>query len=158
MRKYTIATAVALCSFLTGSSAETGSPMIHHTLLTDTIPTWDSTKVAPPDDKIFEMVEFEATFPGNIEGWRTFLEANLNADVPAKRKAPPGNYTVIVQFIVDKTGRVSDINPLTAHGFGMEAEVVRVMRRSPRWTPAVQNGRPVKAYRKQPITFAITKE
>ena len=155
MRHYTIATAFVLFFALIGLTA--GSTSTYTTPVTDTIPTWDSSKVAAPDDTIIEMVEFEATFPGDLQGWRAFLEANLNADVPAKRKAPVGNYTVVVQFIVDKTGKVSDIKALTAHGFGMEAEVIRVMRRSPRWTPAVQNGRPVKAYRKQPITFAISK-
>ena len=124
--------------------------------VSDTIPVTGTSKDSAVE-KVFEMVEFEATFPGEMAGWRTFLEANLNGDVPAKRKAPYGNYTVVVQFIVDKTGKVSDIKALTAHGFGMEAEVMRVMRKSPRWIPAVQNGRPVKAYRKQPITFAVSR-
>jgi len=103
-------------------------------------------------------VEFEAIFPGEQDGWAIFLQKNLNPNIPIKRKAPAGIYTVVVQFIVDKTGKLSDIKALTNHGFGMEEEVMRVMRRSPRWQPAVQNGRPVKAYRKQPVTFAITQE
>ncbi len=37
----------------------------------------------------------------------------------------------------------------------MEAEVVRMLKKSPKWSPAIQNGKPVKAYRKQPVTFVI---
>jgi protein TonB len=40
----------------------------------------------------------------------------------------------------------------------MEAEVIRILRQSPPWVPAVQNGRKVKAYRKQPVTFEISEE
>jgi protein TonB len=122
----------------------------------DTLPATNSSRVAAPDDTVFEVVEFEATFPGEMAGWSAFLEANLNGAIPVKRKAPVGNFTVVVQFIVDQTGKISALKALTAHGFGMEAEVLRVMRKSPRWIPAVQNGRRVKAYRKQPVTFAIS--
>jgi protein TonB len=40
----------------------------------------------------------------------------------------------------------------------MEDEAVKVIRKGPNWVPAIQNGRPVKAYRKQPITFVVTSE
>lgn len=60
-----------------------------------------------------------------------------------------------MQFIVNKDGTVTEIKPLTNHGYGMEQEVTRTIGLSGKWTPAVQNGRPVKAYRKQPVTFAL---
>lgn len=63
---------------------------------------------------------------------------------------------VVVQFIVDQKGTLSDIKALTAHGYGMEQEVIRVLKKSPKWLPAQVNGRKVKAYRKQPITFAVS--
>ena len=103
-------------------------------------------------------MEIEAYYPGGTERWLQFLQANLNSNIPIKRKAPVGTYTVYVQFIVDKEGKISDITPLTNHGFGMEEEVIRVLRRSPRWRPAIQDGRKVKAYRKQPITFVVEDE
>jgi protein TonB len=40
----------------------------------------------------------------------------------------------------------------------MEEEVLRIMAKSPRWEPAIQNGKKVKAYRKQPVTFQIQAE
>ena len=47
---------------------------------------------------------------------------------------------------------------MTNHGYGMEEEAMRVIKKGPKWTPAVQNGRSVKAYRKQPITFQVLGE
>jgi protein TonB len=105
--------------------------------------------------KIFEKVDIEASFPGGEVAWRKFLEQNLRADVPLKRGAPAGSYTVWIQFVVDKNGNVSDLKPLTNLGYGMEAEIVRVLKKSPKWIPANQNGSTVRAYRKQPVTFVI---
>lgn len=107
---------------------------------------------------IFENVEIEASFPGGEEGWRKFLEQNLKPNVPVDNGAPAGTYTVMVQFVVDKEGNVSQIKALTKHGYGMEGEVIRILRKSPKWTPAKQDGRMVKAYRKQPVTFRIIEE
>ena len=101
-------------------------------------------------------VEKEAYFAGEDRAWRRFLEKNLDANVPIRYRAPVGSYLVMVQFVVDKDGKITDIKPLTKFGFGMEEEVVRIIRKSPRWIPAIQFGRNVKAYRKQPITFVVS--
>jgi protein TonB len=110
------------------------------------------------ENKIFEKVEVEAAFPGGEGAWRKFLERNLRGDVASEAGAPAGNYTVWVQFVVDKEGNVSDVKALTSHGYGMEDEAVRVIKKGPQWKPAIQNGRNVKAYRKQPITFQIEEQ
>ena len=110
------------------------------------------------ENKIFEKVEVEASFPGGDGAWRKFLERNLRGDVATENGAPAGTYTVVVQFVVDKEGNVSDVKPLTSHGYGMEDEAVRVIKKGPQWKPAIQNGRNVKAYRRQPITFQIEEQ
>jgi protein TonB len=110
------------------------------------------------ENKIFEKVEIEASFKGGEGAWRKYLERNLNPNAPVDNGAPEGLYTVYVQFIVSKDGSISDVRALTNHGFGMEQEAVRVIKKGPAWTPAVQNGRQVNAYRKQPITFQVTSE
>jgi len=110
------------------------------------------------ENKIFEKVEVEASFPGGDGAWRKFLERNLRGDVASENGAPSGTYTVVVQFVVDKEGNVSDVKALTSHGYGMEDEAVRVIKKGPQWKPAIQNGRNVKAYRRQPITFQIEEQ
>ena len=110
------------------------------------------------ENKVFEKVEIEAAFPGGESAWRKYLERNLNANTPVDNGAPEGSYTVWVQFIVDKEGNISDVKPLTSHGYGMEDEAAKIIKKGPKWTPAQQNGRQVKAYRKQPITFVVQAE
>jgi protein TonB len=110
------------------------------------------------ENKIFEKVEIEASFKGGEGAWRKYLEKTLNANTPVDNGAPEGTYTVWVQFIVDKTGAISDVKALTSNGYGMEDEAVKVIKRGPSWVAAIQNGRPVKAYRKQPITFVVASE
>jgi periplasmic protein TonB len=129
---------------------------------TEAIPVIDEgTKVVeqPKDetnyDQTFTKVEVEAKFPGD---WRKYLTRNLNASAPIDNGAPPGQYTVIVQFIVDKEGKVSDVKAMTNHGYGMEEEAVRVIKKATSWEPAIQNGRQVKAYKKQPITFIVSEQ
>ena len=109
-------------------------------------------------NKIFEKVEIEASFKGGEGAWRKFLERNLNASTPVDNGAPEGTYTVWVQFVVDREGNISEVKSQTNHGFGMEQEAVKVISKGPKWEPAVQNGRKVKAYRKQPITFVVQGE
>jgi protein TonB len=110
------------------------------------------------ENKIFDKVEIEAAFPGGDGKWRQYLERNCNGQVASDNGAAEGTYTTIVQFVVDKEGNISDVRPLSSHGFGMEEEAMRVIKKGPKWSPAVQNGRQVKAYRKQPITFVVTGE
>jgi periplasmic protein TonB len=110
------------------------------------------------ENKIFDKVEIEASFPGGDGKWRQYLERNANGQVATDNGAPEGTYTTVVQFVVDKEGNISDVRALTNHGYGMEDEAMRVIRKGPKWTPAVQNGRQVKAYRKQPITFQVQGE
>jgi periplasmic protein TonB len=110
------------------------------------------------ENKIFDKVEIEASFPGGDSKWRQYLERNANGQVATDNGAPEGTYTTVVQFVVDKEGNISDVRALTNHGYGMEEEAIRVIKKGPKWSPAVQNGRQVKAYRKQPITFRVESE
>jgi len=110
------------------------------------------------ENKIFDKVEIEASFPGGDSKWRQYLERNANGQVATDNGAPEGTYTTVVQFVVDKEGNISDVKSLTNHGYGMEDEAMRVIKKGPKWSPAIQNGRQVKAYRKQPITFQVLSE
>lgn len=112
----------------------------------------------PVSDSIIVRPEIESAFPGGTNSWRSFLVKNLNGATPVDNGAPEGTYTVIVQFIVDKDGNISDLKALTNHGYGMEEEVLKLLKKSPRWEPAIQNGRQVKAYRRQPVTFQVEED
>lgn len=87
--------------------------------------------------------------------WKQYLLKNLNTKIPLDNGAPEGTYTVVVEFSVDKDGSVSDMRALTNHGFGMEEEAMRMIKKGSNWVPGIQNGRQLKMIKKQPITFVI---
>ena len=104
-------------------------------------------------DSLYTREEKEAEFPGGAKAWIKYLQENLNPNVGFKKKIKPGVYQVIIKFIIDKDGTVTDIQPETSFGFGLENEAVRIIKKSGRWIPAKQFGRYVNAYRRQPITY-----
>lgn len=110
------------------------------------------------DNTIFEKVEIEASFPGGLGAWARYLHKTLNSTTPVDNGAPAGTYTVLIKFVVDREGNISDVTPLTNYGYGMEEEAIRAIKNGPNWTPAIQNGNKVNAYRKQPVTFIIPEE
>ena len=112
-------------------------------------------KVADDENKIFTKVEVEAGFPGGEDAWRNYLRKTLNANTPVDYGASGGKYTVIVKFVVSKDGSLSDVKCENDPGFGMCEESIRVIKKTKNWTPAIQNGRNVNAYRRQPITFIV---
>jgi protein TonB len=109
-------------------------------------------------DLPFNTVQIQAHFPGDISEWTKFLQKNLNSDLPVQNGAPAGVYTVIVSFVVDKTGMISDVQAENDPGFGTKAEAIRAIRKGPNWIPAEQNGRKVIYRQKQSISFRVSEE
>lgn len=109
-------------------------------------------------DKEFTSVQIEAQFPGGNAAWRRYLERNLNNNVVQEQGAPPGKYTVVVSFRVDKDGSITEVKAENDPGYGTADEAVRVIKKGPKWTPAQQNGRSVIYRQRQSITFVYTEE
>jgi hypothetical protein len=128
--------------------ADSSKSTATNNIATDSIHTSDQKKT-------YYKVEVEAEFPGGLNEWRRFLQENINSDIPIHNGAPPGTYKVMVKFIVNHDGNVVDILPVTHFGYGMEEEVIRVLKISPRWIAAIQDGKNVNAYKQQPITFVV---
>jgi protein TonB len=106
------------------------------------------------DDAPFYTVEIDASFPGGMPAWARFLNKNLHVPDEAVSNGVSG--TVVVQFIVDLDGNVSDVKAISGpEEGGLRQEAERVIRKSGKWVPAIQNGRHVKAYRRQPVIFQI---
>ncbi len=97
----------------------------------------------------------EATFPGGINNWGLYLVKLLNKKVPARNGAPKGIYKVIIGFVVETNGQVSNVEAETNLGYGMEKEAIRVIKKSPNWDPLVILGIPKRVYLRQPITFLV---
>ena len=105
-------------------------------------------------DKTFTKVEIESEYPGGPSAWLRYLNKNFRYPDEAVNNEIQG--TVVVQFIVDKEGNVSDVQAISGpESGGLREEAIRVIKKSGKWTPAVQNGRQVKSYKKQPIVFKL---
>jgi protein TonB len=112
-------------------------------------------KDADEGDGIFVSVQIESEYPGGIPAWQRFLNKYLRYPQEAQDQGVQG--MVLVQFIVDKEGNVSDVEAVSGPA-ELRAEALRVIKKSGKWTPAVQNGRHVKSYKKQPIGFKLNDE
>jgi hypothetical protein len=97
----------------------------------------------------------EASYPDGDKAWINYLSENINVNVPGKNKASTGSYNVIVAFEIDKSGKIINVTPETNIGFGMEKELMRVIKKSVRWIPAIEYNQPLNAYRRQPLTFLV---
>jgi len=108
-------------------------------------------------EQTFTKVEIESDYPGGQGAWMRYLNKTFRYPEQAVEQEIQG--TVVVQFIVDKEGNVSDVEAISGPtGGGLRDEAIRVIKKSGKWTPAIQNGRQVKSYKKQPITFKLQSE
>ena len=106
-------------------------------------------------EKTFLIVQIESEYPGGLESWKRYLNKNIRYPEEAVENEIEG--TVLIQFIVDKEGNVSDVSAISGPN-ELRGEAERVIRKSGKWTPASQNGRKVKSYKKQPITFVLQRD
>ena len=110
---------------------------------------------AEPD--IFRSVQVEARYPGGQEAWKKYLQRSLRSQIAVDNGAGPGMYSVVVSFLVAKDGTTSEVRAIAAPDpdYGTAAEAVRVIERSGKWQPAIQNGRSVVYREKQTIIFQV---
>ena len=112
-------------------------------------------KVEEDEDKIFTKVEIEAEYPGGQGAWNKYVKKTIEGNIDELTEAGESG-TCVVKFVVDKTGKVSDVEATTMKGSKLAEIAVNAIRKGPNWKPAQQNGRQVNAYRLQPVTFTIT--
>lgn len=108
-----------------------------------------------PED--FGPVEIESTYKGGIAAWQRFLVRNFRVPEAATAVDQPITATVMVRFIVDTAGNVSNVEALSGPDL-LRQEAVRVIKKSGQWMPAIQNGRKVRSCKQQPITVVLQPE
>jgi N-acetylmuramoyl-L-alanine amidase len=109
-------------------------------------------------EKIFTKTEIEPSV--DKKEWTSFLSKNLQPFIvnAAEKGMSPGQYTVVVKFLIRRDGSVGDIKAVKDPGYGLGETVVKFMKDSPKWKPALQNGKPVSSYHEQPVTFVIQEQ
>jgi protein TonB len=106
-------------------------------------------------EKTWTKVEIESEYPGGMRAWQRFLHQNLDYPSQAEEQGIQGFVTV--QFIVDQEGNVSNVEAVSG-AMELRAEAVRVIKKSGKWTPAIQNGHKVKSIKRQPLGFQLASE
>jgi periplasmic protein TonB len=100
-------------------------------------------------------IEVEPSYPGGDSAWKKFLNHNLRYPDDAINNQVQG--TVLVQFLVDTAGNISDIKAISGpKKGGLREEGIRVISLSGKWIPATKNGQKVQAYKTRPIQFKLT--
>ncbi len=90
---------------------------------------------------------------GGAAAWSKFLQKNLRYPTEASEKGISGR--VMVTFVVEKDGQLSNIMVDKGAGYGMDEEAVRVLKLSKAWKPGLANGHPVRVKYVLPMAFVL---
>ena len=107
----------------------------------------------PKTEEIFKSVEQMPQFPGGEAALMKFLASHINYPPMAAENNVQGR--VVVQFVVDKTGKVGEVKVVRNVDKDLDREAVRVCQALPKFTPGRQNGRPVSVWYTLPIQFKL---
>jgi periplasmic protein TonB len=101
------------------------------------------------------VVEEPAEFPGGMKALVRFLERNLHDPRGSDIEEGAANVKVQMQFVINKKGEVERFNAIHSGGERFNEEVIRVLKKMPRWKPARQHKQAVAMYYILPVTFAV---
>lgn len=113
----------------------------------------DSQVVAEDEDSVYMMPQTLATFPGGDRGMIQFISTQLHYPPICQEAGIQGR--VMVRFVVDKDGSISDVVALQSPHEELTKEAVRVVKMMPRWQPAVHDGHVVRCAYTLPILFRL---
>ena len=103
------------------------------------------------DDEVYIMVEKRAEFPGGQSEMLKYIQDNRQYPDEAKENDVHGK--VLVSFIVERDGTLSDVKVKRGIGSGCDEEAVRVITSMPKWRPGEQGGKAVRTSLTLPVTF-----
>jgi Gram-negative bacterial TonB protein C-terminal len=94
--------------------------------------------------------------PEDPIAWKNHLVKAVNLPASVVKNMPKGQYKVEVLFMVNANGKISEVTAENDPGYGLaEKATTAVKNFRGKWIPAVQGGRKVKAYHRQPVTFVV---
>uniref|UniRef100_A0AB33JJF8 M56 family metallopeptidase n=3 Tax=unclassified Prevotella TaxID=2638335 RepID=A0AB33JJF8_9BACT len=108
------------------------------------------------DDKVLEVVEEMPRYPGGTKELMRYLSTNIKYPSNATINKIQGR--VVVQFVVEKDGKLSNVRVRRSVHKLLDAEAVRVVRTMPRWTPGKLKGKTVRVWYNLPIEFRLNDE
>lgn len=103
--------------------------------------------------KVFDVVEEMPSFPGGQGALMSYLASNINYPVVAQENGVQGR--VIVSFVVERDGSISDVRVARSVDPSLDREAQRVVKSMPRWKPGKQNGSAVRVKYTVPVVFRL---
>ena len=110
------------------------------------------TQAAEPE-KVFDMVEQMPTFPGGQQELMSYLGKNIKYPTIAQENGTQGR--VIIQFVVERDGTITDVHVARGVDPYLDKEAVRVVQSMPKWIPGKQNGKAVRVKFTVPVMFRL---
>ena len=107
------------------------------------------------DEQIYEKPDKIAQFPGGMDAYVTWMSANFHYPEKAIRNNVEGR--VVLSFVVNKQGRISDIKVLKSLSPECDKEAIRMVKAMPRWFAAEHQGRKVNCRYTMPVVFKLNK-
>ena len=104
-------------------------------------------------EEVFRSVEQIPQFPGGEAALMKYLQSHINYPPMAAENNVQGR--VVVQFVVDKTGKVGEVKVVRSVDKDLDKEAVRVCKSLPKFTPGRQNGQAVSVWYTLPVTFKL---
>ena len=111
------------------------------------------TVVSQTDQKVFDTVEQMPEFPGGMQAMIEFLQTNMKYPEDAEKQKVEGR--VMVQFVVETDGSVSDVHVAKQVFPSLDAEAIRVVQAMPKWMPGKEKGKVVRVKYNLPIVFRM---
>lgn len=148
---------IAVFSFESSANSKGEFPESVDILNTNLQPTNDTVSVILGKDgnQVFDVVELLPYPSGGMDGWMKYLAESIKYPEEAKKRGIEG--TVVMAFIVNSDGTISDIETLRGIGGGCDQEAKRVIQNAPKWTPAQIAGKPVRCRMRLPLQFKLPK-
>ena len=115
--------------------------------------TKENTKISEDADAPFIIVEQMPQFPGGEKEMLKFIYDNLKYPLLAQEMGVSG--TVIINFVIDREGQITNIKVSRSIGGGCDEEAIRVLGKMPRWSPGRQGGKTVRVSYTLPFKFIL---
>ena len=101
----------------------------------------------------FNVVEDMPAFPGGMDAMIQFLSSNIQYPADAQKQKVDGR--VLVNFVVEKDGSITEVKVIKPTFPSLDAEAVRVVKAMPKWKPGYQRGQAVRVQFTMPINFSL---
>ena len=133
MKKLFLLSVMAIFSFLTANAQKT--------------------VVSQKNQKVYEVVEQMPEYPGGMPALIEYLQTNIKYPKDAEKQKVEGR--VLVQFVIETDGSVTDVKVTKKVFPSLDAEGIRVVQAMPKWTPGKQDGKLVRVQYTLPIVFNL---